>query len=113
DDPRITELARGMELLEDDYCNQVFPGERLAQATIITRDGASYSSEITRATWDPEAPPTDAEMTGKFHGLTDPVIGHEAAASLHALIWSMGEGGSAKALVDRLSESFHNRAMPH
>ncbi|MGC6484938.1 MAG: MmgE/PrpD family protein, partial [Candidatus Puniceispirillales bacterium] len=47
DDPRITELARGMELLEDDYCNQVFPGERLAQATIITRDGASYSSEIT------------------------------------------------------------------
>ena len=97
-----------MELIEDDYCNQVFPGERLARIDITTHDGAIHSSEITRATWDPEMPPTDAEMTGKYHGLTDPVIGHDAAASLHELIWSMGEGGSARALVDRLSSSFHN-----
>ena len=109
-DPRITALANNMDLIEDDYCNQVFPGERLARIDITTRDGATHSSEITRATWDPETPPTDAEMTGKYHGLTDPVIGEDAAASLHELIWSMGEGGSARALVDRLSSSFHNKS---
>lgn len=109
DDPRITKLANEMVLQEDDYCNQVFPDERLAHVSITTADGSVYSSEITRATWDPEAPPTDAEMTEKFHGLTDPVIGHEAAVSLHGLIWAMGEGGSAHALVDRLCSSFHNK----
>ena len=110
DDPRITTLANNMDLIEDDYCNKVFPGERLARIDITTRDGAIHSSEITRATWDPETPPTDAEMTEKYHGLTDPVIGHSDAASLHELIWSMGEGGSARALVDRLSSSFHNKS---
>lgn len=111
DDPRITELANSMGLNEDDYCNEVFPGERLAQVSITTRDGAVHSSEVTRATWDPEMPPSDAEMTEKFHGLADPVIGHDAASSLHELIWSMGEGGSARALVDRLSAPFHNTVM--
>ena len=110
DDPRIVELANKMILNEDDYCNEVFPQERLAQVTINTQDGASYTSEITRATWDPEAPPSDAEMTEKFHGLADPVIGRDAASSLHALIWSMGEGGSATQLVDRLSENFHSHS---
>ena len=57
DDPRITALANNMDLIEDDYCNQVFPGERLARIDITTRDGAIHSSEITRATWDPETPP--------------------------------------------------------
>jgi 2-methylcitrate dehydratase PrpD len=111
DDPRIIELANGMELHEDNYCNEVFPGERLARVTITAPDGTAHSSEITRATWDPESPPTDAEMTDKFHGLTDPVIGLKAAKSLNKLIWSMGEGGSARALVDRLSENFHNQDM--
>ena len=44
-----------MDLIEDDYCNQVFPGERLARIDITTRDGATIL-RITRATWDPKRP---------------------------------------------------------
>lgn len=106
DDPRITELALGMELIEDDSHNKVFPGERIGRVMLRLRSGKEFTSRDLRATWDPEAPPSDDEMNGKFHQLADPVLGAERAATIRELIWSMGQGGRARALVHQLSEPF-------
>ena len=64
----------------------------------------------------PGNPPTDAEMTEKYHGLTDPVIGHSDAASLHELIWSMGEGlgrGACRQAFIQLSQQVKVELREH
>lgn len=106
DDPRITELAEGMELIEDEEYNSVFPAERLARVEVITRDGRKLMSSTCRATWDPEDPPSDAEMTEKFHRLADPVWGRDRSLEIHDLIWSMGKGGCAQKLIALLGQQY-------
>ena len=112
DDPRIVELATGMELVEDEGHNAVFPGERMGRAEIATRGGEVYASDDMRATWDPEAPPSDAEMVDKFHRLADPVMGPECAGRIRDFVMDMGPDGSpgrirtARDLVAELSRDF-------
>ena len=112
DDPRIVELATGMELVEDESHNAVFPNERMGRAEIATRSGEVHASDDMRATWDPEDPPSDAEMAEKFHQLADPVMGPECAARVRAMIENMGRDGAphgdrtARELVAELSRDF-------
>ena len=71
-----------------------------------------------RATWDPEAPPSDDEMIEKYHQLADPVIGQERATRIRAMIAAIGEdggqnggrhsvkGGMAQQLITELGKPF-------
>lgn len=105
DDPAIMRLASGMELVEDDAHNAVFPEHRLARVEIVTSDGAHVSVD-TAATWDPEAPPSDAEIERKFHALADPVMGRAHADAIRHHVWNMGEGGHAAPLLQLICAPF-------
>ena len=112
DDPRIVELANSMELVEDEAHNAAFPRERMGRAEIVTRGGDIHASDDMRATWDPEDPPSDADMVDKFHQLADPVMGPECAGRVRDMIVNMGLDGSpgrsrtAPELVAELSRDF-------
>ena len=118
DDERIMELAQSMELLEDDSHNAAFPGERIGRVSITTKSGEVFQSDDMRATWDPEAPPSDDEMIEKYHQLADPVIGQERATRIRAMIAAIGEdggqnggrhsvkGGMAQQLITELGKPF-------
>ncbi len=109
-DPDICALATTMTLEEDDAFNDVFPADRIARVTLTTKDGATFTSSDTKATWDPESPPTDDEMIAKFHHLADPVLGHETADRIKSLVWGLNprdpNAATARELVALLSTSF-------
>jgi 2-methylcitrate dehydratase PrpD len=109
DNPAIIRLAAGMELLEDDAHNAVFPQHRLARVEILTTDGKRFGSADTTATWDPETPPSDPEIETKFHMLADPVMGKHRAEAARRYIWSMGEGGNATPLLNLICAPFDTR----
>jgi len=106
DNNAIIRLARSMELLEDEAHNAVFPQDRLARVEIVTSDGQRHVSADTAATWDPEAPPSDAEMEEKFHALAVPVMGKRKAEMIRNHVWSLGEGGHASQLFELISSPF-------
>ncbi|MGE5767544.1 MAG: MmgE/PrpD family protein, partial [Bacteroidota bacterium] len=74
-DPRVLALSDAMVLVEEQDYVRRFPAERWAHAVIELDDGRILKSPPCPARGDPEAPLSDAEVLGKFHGLTDPVLG--------------------------------------
>ena len=110
-DPDIKALALSMTLEEDDAHNNAFPAERIARVVLTTKDGHEYTSEDTRATWDPEDAPSDEDMITKFHRLADPVIGGEKASQIKDLVFDLDprnqQSVGARALVEILTSNFN------
>ena len=110
DAPDIMALAKTMTLSEDDAYNAAFPQQRLAHVHLTTSTGDVFTSATTKATWDPEEPPSDQEMIDKFHGLADPVMGRKKAEALVDLVFGLDvknpNAGNAKVIVDLISSTF-------
>jgi 2-methylcitrate dehydratase PrpD len=68
-DPASLAMAQRITLVEEDHCNAAFPAQRLAKLQLETRKG-SFTSDYTAASWDPEAPPSDADLVAKYQGLS-------------------------------------------
>jgi len=100
-DPEICNLSDRVEMIEDDHCNAVFPGIRLAEVVIVTRAGARLESGPVEPTGDPEQPLTDTEIEAKFHAYADPVVGAARAGRIRAAVDAI-EGGGLGALRTEL-----------
>lgn len=96
-DPEICDLSDRVEMIEDDHCNAVFPGVRLAEVVVVTHAGARLESGLTEPTGDPERPLSDPEIEAKFHAYADPVVGAARAGRIRAAVASI-EGGGLGAL---------------
>jgi 2-methylcitrate dehydratase PrpD len=66
-----------------------FPNMRSARVAITMQDGRRFEHFQPHRKGDPEAPLSDAELNDKFHELTSPVIGRQAAAQLLDQLWNM------------------------
>lgn len=111
-DPAILTLSEGMTLEEDDAYNAVFPAQRLARVTLTTKDGRSFTSSTTKATWDADQPPNDEEMITKFHLLADPVWGAERSTRIKELVFDLDprdpDATGVSKLLDYLTPSFNH-----
>lgn len=92
-DPEILRLSEGMIFTERAEFNAAFPARRLAEVTLVLKDGRRLASGVTEARGDPEAPLPSDEIVAKFHGLADPVLGRARCERLEASILSLGAAG--------------------
>ncbi len=74
-DPEILRLSESMVFTESEACNAAFPARRIAQVTLLLKDGRRLVSEPTEAQGDPEAPLSAEQVREKYHTLADPVLG--------------------------------------
>lgn len=100
-DPEILRLSEGLTMAEDAHANEVFPGIRLARARLVLRDGRVLESDWVGPRWDADDPPSEAELSEKFHALADPVLGRGRAEAISAAIDRLEET-PLTALTDHL-----------
>ncbi|SFK49920.1 MmgE/PrpD family protein [Shimia haliotis] len=80
-DADIQSLSAKIRMTEHDQANAAFPQKRLARVCVQTAK-ERFQSDWHEPKWDHTAPPTEADLRGKFHALADPVIGHVAACEI-------------------------------
>ncbi len=95
-DPEILRLSTGLEMVEHDYANDAFPAQRYARVTLTLTSGDALHSDWMSPLWTAEAPPSDTELSDKFHDLAGPVLGKVRADAIEAAVWDL----EARALSD-------------
>ena len=68
-DPEVLRLSRGMRMQEHTRANAAFPDTRLSRTRLVLTDGTVLQGDWMEPKWDASAPPTEAELRGKFRGL--------------------------------------------
>ncbi len=84
-DPDILRVSRATTLIDDAHMTKISEGKRWAQVTIIDMDGTEYIDAPRTPRGDTDLPLSDAEISTKFHGFADPVIGLERAKEIEDL----------------------------
>jgi len=80
--PEVQRLSQSLTMRESDWANDKFPQERHARVTLHLRGGGCVTGDWMTPRWDATDPPTDAELTDKFHALADPALGRERAIQI-------------------------------
>ncbi|MDU8945853.1 MmgE/PrpD family protein [Ovoidimarina sediminis] len=92
-DPEILRLSAALEMTEHDHANRNFPSGRFARVTLTLADGRKVSSDWHSPKWDAAAPPSDAELTEKFHAMATPSLGPDGANRLFTAIHDVDSAG--------------------
>jgi 2-methylcitrate dehydratase PrpD len=100
-DPDILRLSESLLMREDDTANAAFPTERLAQVSLVLRDGTRLDGGWLSPRWDHRAPPSPAELRSKFHALADPILGPVRSDAIEAALHDLADG-SLSVLTDLL-----------
>lgn len=98
DSPPLRALMRRFTLEADRQMSSLFPSQRHARVTIVTRDGKHYTHQVQHRRGDPESPLSDDELNAKFDELCEPVLGAQHARRLRELVWRL-DGMSVRELV--------------
>lgn len=98
----VLQLADKIKLIEEDIYSAQFPGKRYARLHVTTHSGTTYDSGRTEATWEADAPPTDAELKQKFRWLAGTHWQQTRVDALSTFIWSCESQPSATPLVTTL-----------
>lgn len=85
-DPRVRQLMERVDMRVDPACEAGFPGRRSAHVDIILNDGRHFSHYQPTRKGDPDAPLSDAELSGKFLELAVPVLGKSESDALLSTI---------------------------
>jgi len=105
-DPEVLRLAEGMIIAETDTYNAAFPARRIADVTLVMKDGRRLASPPTEAPGDPENPVEMREIAAKFHSLSDPLMGSEKANQLEKAITGLGSGTGLAGVQEILLADF-------
>jgi hypothetical protein len=73
--------------------------EASVDVTAHLTDGRSVHVFVEHAIGSLQNPMTDVLLEGKFHGLSDPVLGADATSRLIAQCWALGQAKDVRALV--------------
>jgi 2-methylcitrate dehydratase PrpD len=98
-DAAILDLARRIDLVEDDRYNACFPAERKAHVEAILKSGERIVTGTFDAVGDPERPLDDEAVRAKFMDLAGPVLGVPRAQALHAEVEYLWQAADSRALV--------------
>lgn len=78
-DPEIRRIAAVTDLVESDHYTRISVEKRWADVTLTTTDGRVLQSPPKTPRGNPDDPLTDLEISDKFHGFADPILGAAAA----------------------------------
>ena len=73
--------------------------EASADVTAVLTDGRRVHVFVKHAIGSLENPMTDTLLEGKFHGLSDPILGAAPTARLIGACWKLGDAADIRALV--------------
>jgi 2-methylcitrate dehydratase PrpD len=76
-------------------------GEASADVTAVLKDGRREHVFVEHAVGSLERPMSDKDLEGKFHTLTDPVIGAPKAAALIEACWTLAKANDVRTLAAR------------
>ena len=101
-DPAVLAVSRSLRLVEDAGFTARFPAERLAVATIRTRDDRRFTSAPMPARGNPENPLSADEIGAKFRALAAR-LGPARIAAIEAAVAALAEpDADSRALVELL-----------
>jgi 2-methylcitrate dehydratase PrpD len=92
--PDMVALRRKVVATVDDAID-----EASADVTAVLTDGSRVHVFVEHAIGSLENPMTDAQLEGKFHGLSDPVLGADATRRLIAGCWSIAAAQDVRGLA--------------
>ena len=92
-DKEIRRVSRAVELVETEHYTRISTRQRWADVTLYLTDGRVLQSEPRTPRGDRELPLSDAEISTKFHGFADPLIGTGRAREIEDLSGCIGGGG--------------------
>ena len=101
-DPRVLNLVKRIEMIDDETFNASFPAERLSRVEIDTTAGHTLDSGPVCPLWDLSIPPDDAALRDKFRQLTGPYLAPNRLVALEEAAWQCVDLPTASALVDLL-----------
>ena len=102
--PELQRLSSVLTMGEDEKANAVFPESRLARADITLKNGQVFASTWFEPKWDPNAPPTEEELTKKIYDYATPVLGDTRTQEIYDAIMLL-ENTDTQNLFDLLSVS--------
>jgi hypothetical protein len=73
--------------------------EASVDVTAVLTDGRRVHVFVEHAIGSIENPMTDALLEGKFHGLSDPILGAAGTTRLVEACWGLGDAPDVRALV--------------
>ncbi len=85
-DPEVRRVSQHVTMRESDKANAAFPETRLARVTLNLVDGRKLTGEWCEPRWNPDAPPSEAELRAKFHDLADDILSRDRASRIEAAI---------------------------
>ena len=81
-DPDVLRLSHSLEMREHSHAQENFPAQRLSRVALTLTDGRVLQGDWMNPLWAPEAPPTDAELEGKYRALAAPVLGTDRSNAI-------------------------------
>ena len=102
-DPEIQRLARSMVIRESDIYNAAFPAKRIAEVTLVLKDGRELQSGPTEAIGDPENPVSLETVVAKFRAYSEPVLGPRRMQDIEARVLGLGDHGDLTGLIPLLT----------
>lgn len=100
--PRVRELMRKVEVVENDEFTQAYEGTPQAHHTRITLVMKSGEKRIAASGGDADdvaSPKSDAQVTAKFNALTQDALGRERADRILDCLWNSERTGEVAQLV--------------
>ncbi|MDT0213063.1 MmgE/PrpD family protein [Rothia sp. ARF10] len=105
-DSSVLALTSAVEVVLDEHAQDLYPKARPSRVTLELADGRSVSEWVEQPYGEPSNPVTDEDLAGKFHAITDPVVGAAGADELIAAVWAFEDLG----FLDRADELVRARA---
>jgi 2-methylcitrate dehydratase PrpD len=97
-DPLVRQIVDRMDVVEAPDLTAIFPAKWSCRVTVAFRDGTSATAQVDVPKGEPENPMTEAELSAKFHRLTEPVLGADGAAALERKFLGLAGAGSLDGL---------------
>jgi 2-methylcitrate dehydratase PrpD len=88
-DPDVLEISRRVKVELDEECERNFPQKNLCKATIKTKDGRSFSTQVEHAKGTPGNPLTRDELKEKSMGLLTAALPEKKATTITDMILNL------------------------
>lgn len=106
----IIDLARRVEIVENDTFNTAFPARRFARTHFHMKDERVLSSDTTQAQGDPEQKVADSVIWDKFRDLTIPVLGNDWSEQFLEDAQAIRDAPSLVALFEMMAQPPQKKA---
>jgi 2-methylcitrate dehydratase len=99
-DPKTHELAARVKVREDEKMTERYPDEWPVEMRFHLRGGEVITRRVDQVKWSPRRPPGWDELSEKFIGMAESVIGSNRALEAVDVIANLDEAASIAPLMN-------------